>query len=260
MVHVKKILEQGCRIKQDSDPSYCPSHGEYLAISVLGRKTSCIACTQERIQRECDAQLQELAAERRQARRAVLVADACIPARFKDASFASWTVRTERQQQILSSAQLYAETFSQRLTDGGGLIFCGNAGTGKTSLAIAILHDILAQGFSGKYMSVVSATAMLKDAWRKPNITESDVLEVLQRPDLLILDEAGVQFETDVEVQSIYKIVNARYEACRPIIFTSNDALEEMEATMGERVIDRMRENGKGFSFNWESFRKAGHA
>ena len=42
------------------------------------------------------------------------------------------------------------------------------------------------------------------------------------RPDLLILDEVGVQFGSETEKMILFEIINGRYEQLKPTIVISN--------------------------------------
>lgn len=86
-------------------------------------------------------------------------------------------------------------------------------------------------------------------------------------PDLLILDEVGVQFGSDTERLLLFDILNERYERRRPTILMSNLALDDAEeggrvvpgikSYLGERVFDRLREDGgQSVVFDWPSHRK----
>ncbi len=236
----------------------CNKHGKYSAVIMQGHDSGCPACMRESNSKEAKAEVTALLKQNERLKVTARFAAADIPRRFAECRFAGWLTDTEDQVRILSVAAEYAENFEVMLADGRCMIFCGMPGTGKTHLAVATLYRVLEQGFTGRYLPLSAATRMVKDTWRSSDKTEDMVLAELSEPDLLVLDEAGVQFETDTEAMVIYEIVNARYEQGKPIIFTSNDSIEEMVKTLGARVIDRLRENGgKAYAFNWESFRKA---
>lgn len=77
------------------------------------------------------------------------------------------------------------------------------------------------------------------------------------RPDLLVIDEIGVQFGTETEKMILFDILNARYEQVKPSILISNLAIEELKTYIGERVLDRMWEGGGSIlAFTWDSYRK----
>lgn len=75
-------------------------------------------------------------------------------------------------------------------------------------------------------------------------------------PDLLILDEVGVQHGSDTEKLILFEIINGRYEAARPTIVISNLDAAGLEQFLGERAFDRLREGGgRLVVFDWESHR-----
>ena len=74
--------------------------------------------------------------------------------------------------------------------------------------------------------------------------------------DLLIIDEVGVQRGSDFEKETFFDVINERYENMRPTIILSNLTIEEIKVFLGERVFDRLRENGgKAFLLDWPSYR-----
>lgn len=97
----------------------------------------------------------------------------------------------------------------------------------------------------------------MKETWRNSEASESEVLKNLIEPDLLILDEVGVQFGSDTEKLILFEIINGRYENRRATILISNLAMDGLKAYLGDRIIDRLREGGgRQVVFDWDSFRK----
>lgn len=73
---------------------------------------------------------------------------------------------------------------------------------------------------------------------------------------MLILDEVGVQFGSEAEKLILFDVLNERYERCKATILLSNLTATEVKDYLGERVMDRMREDGgKVVVFDWESYR-----
>jgi DNA replication protein DnaC len=109
------------------------------------------------------------------------------------------------------------------------------------------------------FTTVMRALRRVKDTWgRDSRESQSEAIAALGFPDLLILDEVGVQFGSDAEKLLLFDILNERYERRRPTILMSNLPLDEVSAYLGERVFDRLREDGGEFiSFTWESYRKS---
>jgi DNA replication protein DnaC len=75
--------------------------------------------------------------------------------------------------------------------------------------------------------------------------------------DLLILDEVGVQFGSDFEKNLLFEVLNSRYESRRPSVILSNLSQPEVQNYLGERVVDRIREDGgRVMTFDWASHRR----
>lgn len=185
------------------------------------------------------------------------VEHAFIPPRFKDKNFENFIVETIHQKEAFKFAKSYADEFEKNLKRGRSVIFCGAPGTGKTHLAIAIMNSIMKNDFSAFFTSVSRLMRAIKDTWRKDSeSSELKIMNDLIFPDLLVIDEIGVQFGSETEKNFLFDVVNSRYENVKPSILISNLTKDEIKAFIGERVFDRMRENGGTLvPFNWSSFR-----
>lgn len=139
---------------------------------------------------------------------------------------------------------------------GRSALFLGAPGTGKTHLAIGVIKAMTSVG-TARYLTVQAAIRSIKDTWSKDSdLSESKAIAQLTGPDLLVLDEVGVQFGSEFEANALFDILNARYLDEKPTILLSNLAFEEVKAFLGERVLDRMREDGGTVMlFDWASHR-----
>ena len=183
---------------------------------------------------------------------------AAIPLRFRSQLFDNYSANVAGSKRALATCLEYATAFPDRMKTGTSLILCGNAGTGKTHLACAIAqHIIRAHEKSALYTTVGRAFRAVKDTYRRGSSeSEGDAIYRFRSPDLLLLDEVGVQFGSETEKNILFEIVNERYEALKPTIMISNLALSALTEYAGERVIDRMKENGgKLVVFDWKSHR-----
>lgn len=236
----------------------CDRHGEYESRNYLGRVWSkCPECSREDAEREKAAQ----EAEARKARRLAWeskIGAAGIPERFQARTLDVFEAETPGQQHALEFAKDYAANFSQALKTGRCALFVGKPGTGKTHLAVGIgLRIMGAENRTVLFTTVMRAIRRVKDSWAKDSReTESQAIAALTYPDLLILDEVGVQFGSDFERNIMFDVLNERYEKRRPTILLSNLSKDELVGFLGERVFDRMREDGGKFvAFDWDSHR-----
>ena len=186
--------------------------------------------------------------------------DGELPPRFKSKDFNGYEANSDKSKKALMACQKYADNFDTRLSAGGGMIFCGEAGTGKTHLASAIINKIIHDQYASVFMSALAATRHVKATYAKDSYkSESDAIKDFLRPDLLVIDEVGVQFGTDAEKIILFEIINQRYQHVKPTILISNLTLDELSEYIGERVVDRMYEGGGAvLSFDWGSYRRAG--
>ena len=69
-----------------------------------------------------------------------------------------------------------------------------------------------------------------------------DFLDRLATVDLLHIDDLGVESKTDWVLEQLYSIVNARYEAERAILATSNLTPEKLSEQIGPRTVSRLEE------------------
>jgi DNA replication protein DnaC len=236
----------------------CEKHGDYEARNFLKDIWSkCPTCADEKKEEE---RLQQLAEQQERADRAwrSRVNGACIPERFKDRTLDTYIAETEGQKHALEFAQQYANEFDLVRSVGRCAIFVGNPGTGKTHLAIGIALHILKQQKTVLFTTVQRAIRRVKDTWTKDSSeTETAAINSIAYPYLLILDEVGVQFGSEFERQVIFDILNERYEKRKPTILLSNIPAKDLGGYLGDRVADRLKEDGgKLIQFTWDSHRR----
>ncbi|MBJ9293564.1 ATP-binding protein [Citrobacter werkmanii] len=186
-----------------------------------------------------------------------------IPSRFLFCTLQNYEPVNDDAQRVLKVCQAYANRWPERLKKGGGLVMCGKPGTGKNHLAFGIARIAIAEHQSSAiFTTALKIAREYKSTWSKGSTrTEDDVIRYFTKPDLLIIDEVGVQFGSDAEKLIMFEIINTRYERMKPTILISNQTKEELSAFIGERVIDRMSDGGGcTLSFTWDSYRSKGAA
>ncbi len=239
----------------------CDIHGKYQAkiIEVLGKSitSKCKKCLKAQCENDNELKNDDLTIQKR-LKIETLFNDASIPLRFKNKNFDSYEENNKNAELALAICKKYANDFDSRFEAGGGIVMCGNCGTGKTHLAAAITNEVISKHQkSVLFISVMQAIRRVKETYsQKSDETEGQAIAAFSLPDLLIIDEVGVQFGSNTEKMILFEIINNRYQEMLPTILISNLNLKELSNYVGERIVDRMREGGGAvISFDWCSYR-----
>ena len=239
-------------------PANCQKHGDFVSTNHIGPIWSrCPACAEERSaeHKRKEAELQRV---NDQLRWEESLNSSCIPERFQDRTLKNFKAETPEQTHALAFASSYADGFDAVMKTGRCAMFVGLPGTGKTHLAAGIgLRLMHRDKRKVLFTTVMRAVRSIKDTWVKGSDTsETQAIAALVYPDLLILDEVGVQFGSETEKLMLFDVLNERYEKRKPTLLISNLGLDEVRAYLGERIFDRLREDGgEAVAFGWESYR-----
>ncbi len=154
-----------------------------------------------------------------------------------------------------------------------GLIMVGKNGTGKTLLCSMIIHELIRKdphdnyGYDSHkriYTEAIKMIRTIKETWRKQTgeqsnqPSEQEAINYYVEPDILVIDEIGVQYGSATEAQFITEIINDRYNQTKSTILSGNVTVKEIRKLVGDRIIDRFHEDGKTLVFDWGSYRKKG--
>ncbi|MBF0309226.1 MAG: ATP-binding protein [Magnetococcales bacterium] len=227
----------------------CERHGPYTGQPIRGfsgrLRVICPGCEAERQDR---AMLTE-AAEREERFRRGLAASG-IEALFAGATLDGYRMTHPGQVQAVSVCRGYASSPERCL------ILVGTTGTGKTHLASAILLQRMRRGDAVRYTTAASAVQTVQDVYRSKDRTVREAVERYSRPDLLCLDELGMQVETDSAARILTQILDERYAAQRPTILISNRGLDEVAASIGDRAWSRVQEGAVTLVCVWPDYRR----
>jgi DNA replication protein DnaC len=133
----------------------------------------------------------------------------------------------------------------------------GNAGTGKTHVAVALGLAICRLGKRVRFATAAGLVTQLEEAQQQHRLDR--VLTQLDRLDLLIVDELGYLSFSRSGAELLFQVFADRYER-RSVLVTSNLAFSEWGSIFqGDRMtaalLDRLTHRCEIFEMNAESYR-----
>lgn len=133
----------------------------------------------------------------------------------------------------------------------------GNAGTGKTHLAIALGLAMCRLGRRVRFVTAANLVTQLEEAQQQHRLER--VLAQLDRIELLVIDELGYLSFSRGGAELLFQVFADRYER-RSVLVTSNLAFSEWGSVFqGDRMtaalLDRLTHRCEIFEMNGESYR-----
>jgi DNA replication protein DnaC len=135
------------------------------------------------------------------------------------------------------------------------LLITGTTGTGKTHQAWAALR-MIAMNAPTRYAIIATTAADMYATLRPGGSTrgEKNELERFARVPILLLDDLGSAKASEWVEETTYRLINERYNACKPTIFTSNYTTTAprdqqgnpighgLDVILGDRIVSRLAE------------------
>lgn len=124
--------------------------------------------------------------------------------------------------------------------DKENLFLCGECGTGKTHLAVAIARTFYnTPGRRVEYWKTIRLLRYLR--YERNAHEEERVIDRLASASVLVLDDLGAQKETDFGTQMILEIIDRRYEKRRNgLVVTSNYGRNDLATIFKDRIPSRI--------------------
>lgn len=140
--------------------------------------------------------------------------------------------------------------------EGPSLLVMGATGTGKTFEAYGAMRLTSALGLHSRWVVISAADLYAKLRPRHGVDSEAEFERVAKAP-MLAVDDLGAAKTSEWVEEVNFRLVNTRYEAVRPTLFTSNVPPAQLAAVLGDRVASRLTEMTKRVVITGKDRRRA---
>lgn len=174
---------------------------------------------------------------------------------FQDSALYCWTFGNDNgNNPLIGKAKTYADKWSDMLSKNIGLLLWGEVGTGKTYFAACIANALVENCVSVK---MTNFSTILNDLFYEND--KNQYINRLNNHNLLIIDDLGIERDTEYALEQVYNIIDARYKSNKPLIITTNLSITEIKNpvdTAHKRIYDRVLEMCVPIKFDGENFRQ----
>lgn len=159
--------------------------------------------------------------------------DMLISQGFSHMSFSTFNPENTSHQTALKALKSFK-------TGENSIILHGLQGRGKTHLATSCARAQQAKGHVVLALKCVDLLKRIKITYRMDREAESEILDIMQDVDLLLIDDIGTENPTDWVMEKLYMIIDHRVEHQKSSIFTTNLTGDEMIYRLGGALTSRI--------------------
>lgn len=188
---------------------------------------------------EAEAKAKAKKSERERRHREIvesIVRNAGVPRAYLYDSFGTYDTPTALLEHAKADVMAYVQNFRAMRQSGRGLYLAGNPGTGKTHLAVAVVRALAERELGGIiFTSSMDLLDRLKQSYdSQEGPSEAELIEEYKNAPLLVIDDLGKEYGTVWAMGQLSKIIHARYAEDRPMIITSNFALDDIGEVLAQ--------------------------
>lgn len=151
----------------------------------------------------------------------------------------------DHMSRVFRYCQNYADNFNAHSES---ILMKGATGLGKTHLSLAIANEAIKRGYGVIYASAPSLVARLERNYFS-NKDDDSTFNMLVDCDLLIIDDLGTEFHSQLSVSQLYNIFNSRMLSNKPIIINTNLSIRDLQENYTDRFVSRICGNARQLDF-----------
>lgn len=253
MEEVTDILNSRIRI----EPKVCDKHAKkvhYITDLATG-ESFCPLCKKEAMDKENDKQLkqwgQDLIAK---SYRGYLKQESLVGRNDAfDCTFDNFKHAKPDEDRVFKQARKIAGFYYANPAKQGNSLLFGNAGSGKTHLAMAILNAVNANSKDPMqkclFISITALVSAMRERISDPTVNNwstTHVKNVVKDADLVVIDDLGAESVDKTASAFVQSTIQNLCEYNQRIIFTTNLNMDELRATYHDRLVSRFLEGSHG--------------
>ena len=161
---------------------------------------------------------------------------------FPESNMQEWTFENDdmTNSRVTNAMKKYVENFDEMKKQGKGLLLYGSCGTGKTYAACEVANALIDKG----YPVLVTNFARIINALQA-TFEKQEHIDSFNRFSLLVIDDLGIERNTEFAKEQVFNIIDSRYRAGLPMIITTNlsiDKIKKPDDIENGRIYDRILE------------------
>lgn len=160
------------------------------------------------------------------------------------------------QNPLTEKARAYVENWKEAYRENTGLLLFGDVGTGKSFFAGCIANALIDWDIPVLMTNIPSILNRLTGMFAEDRAA---FISALDDYSLLILDDLGVERNTEYALEQMFLVIDSRYRSRKPLIVTTNLKLEEIKNPPDlahARIYDRIMERCAPVLFSGRNFRE----
>ena len=139
-------------------------------------------------------------------------------------------------------AHNYVSNWEEMKANASGLLIWGDVGTGKSFFAGCIANALLEKGIP---VLMTNFSRILNTLTGMHFEDRNQFINSLNRYSLLIIDDLGIERNSDFALEQVFNVIDSRYRSKKPLIITTNLTLSELNNAADiahKRIYDRILE------------------
>ncbi|MBP1569196.1 MAG: ATP-binding protein [Oscillospiraceae bacterium] len=162
---------------------------------------------------------------------------------LSDKRFSEYTFENDKgYNPEIAKAKTYVNRWKKMKEKNLGLLIWGDVGTGKTFFAGCIANALIEKGIPVVMTNFSKIINTLTGIFSEER---NRYLESLAKCELLIIDDLGIERNSEFALEQVFSVIDSRYRSKKPLIVTTNLTLDEIqnpENLAKARIYDRILE------------------